>query len=97
MSMGKAAAVKLARAETLTFGQLREKITAARLGKLRAATVNRGIPLSVACDIYARAIAQRPDDEVPKMSRSDPYSRTGKMVPTRDFLIVVNILRDCGP
>lgn len=97
MSMGKAAAVKLARAETLTFGQLRDKILGTRLRKIGNGTVNKGIPLARACDVYAAAIANRPDDEIPKAWRSDPYSPSGKMVPTRDFLIVVNILRDCGP
>lgn len=96
MSMGRIAAQNLARAETLSFGQLRVIIENAR-NRGGGSRVNRAFPLSRACEIYSAAIADRPEDEIPKAWRSDPYSPSGKMVPTRDFLIVCNILRDCGP
>lgn len=96
MSMGRIAAQKLARTETLTFGKLREIIEKAS-HRGGGSNVNRAFPLSRACAIYAAAIADRPDDEIPKAWRMDPYSPSGKMVPTRDFLTVCNILRDCGP
>jgi hypothetical protein len=57
-------------------------------------SVNPSIPLAKTCEIFS-ACAQRPAEEVPKAWRVDVYS--GRRKPSKDFLIVTNILRDCGP
>lgn len=47
-------------------------------------------------DIYAGALKDRSDDEVPKGMVLDVYSRSGRMKPSKDSLIITNILRDCA-
>jgi hypothetical protein len=101
--MNRKSAQKLAQSETLTIGDLRHMIFAARVNQPicpwnpRMSKVNPAIPHDRALDIYLAAIAGRPDDETPKAWRPDPYSRhAGAMKPSCDYFSVVNILRDCG-
>lgn len=96
MVMGRRAAQEKARAETVSIGELRAMIEAART-RGGMGRVNPTLPMHQVCDIYERALDGRPDDEVPKAWRSDYYSRRDNAVkPSRDFLIVCNILRDCA-
>ncbi len=96
MSMGKQAAKKLAESETLSVGDLRAMIARAR-ARGGMGTVNPTLTMDRVCGIYDAALEGRDDTEVPKAWRSDPYSSTGRLKPTRDALIVANICRDCGP
>ena len=92
--MNRKAAQTTARGETLTFGDLRNLIRPYLADCHQASKVNPAFTLSGAAGIYDAAIADRPDDEVPKAWRRDVYR--DRDLPSKDFLIVVNILRDCG-
>lgn len=94
--MNRAAAKKKAQEETLTIGELRQMISAARL-KGGMSKVNPAFTIDSVCDIYDGALEGRLDDELPKAWRRDIYSRHADAVkPSRDVLIVTNILRDCA-
>lgn len=94
--MNKVAAKKMAEAETVSIGDLRNMITATR-DRVGFSNVNPSLTLDVVCDIYWKALEGRSDDEVPKAWRPDIYSRRlGAVKPSRDVLIVTNILRDCA-
>lgn len=93
--MNKAAARKLAESETVSIGKLRQMIEEKR-GSIGMSAVNKSFTIEQALDIYAAALGNRSDDEIPKAWRPDPYSRSGKMKPSGDSLIVTNILRDCA-
>ena len=94
--MNKIAAKKAAQEEKFSVGQLRKMISE-RAGKGGASQVNPAIPIGRACEIYTAALEGRADDEMPRAWRRDPYSRRGDTVkPTRDVLLVTNILRDCS-
>ena len=95
--MNKIAARKQAQSETFTIGALRDLIAAARRRPDRPSAVNGAISLARACDIYEHALEGRSATEIPKAWRPDVYSRrAGAVKPTRDALIITNILRDCG-
>jgi hypothetical protein len=79
----------------ITIGQLRAMIAKAR-GRGGMSRLNPAIPFERAADIYENALAGRLDNEKPVGMRPDPYSRVGALKPTRDALIISNILRDCG-
>jgi hypothetical protein len=97
MSMGKKAARELACRETLSVGALRAMVSRARLLGGPSA-VNPQFTLAETCGIYERALQGRADDERPKATRPDFYSRqAGATKSSCDLLIVTNILRDCGP
>lgn len=87
-------AKKLAEGETITIGQLRHMICARR-GSGGMSAVNPAIPLDKVLDIYLGALEGRPEGDIPRAWRPDPYSRSGRMRATRDQIIVTNILRDC--
>ena len=93
--MNKRKAQAMADAGGFSIRELRQAIADSR-GRQAVSTVNPAILYNDALDIYDRSLSQRLDDEVPVMWKPDPYSRSGRMQPTRDRLIVVNILRDCG-
>ena len=78
----------------VSFGELRNLIRSSR-GRGGMSRVNPAFTLEQVLDIYERAIANRPDGEVPPGFRDD-YRRPGRMRRTRDSLIVQNILRDCA-
>ena len=80
---------------TITIGELRRMIDNVR-GEDRQSRVNPAFHLRDTVDIFEKAIAGRKDDEVPRIQKSDPYSRTGRMMATRDFLLITNILREAG-
>ena len=91
--MNKQRARKMALDGTISISELRDFIESARgLGGM--SRVNPAFPLEDILDIYAAAIKDRADDEVPKAWRTDPYSRTARMKPTADVLLITNILRD---
>ncbi|NNH59490.1 hypothetical protein HLI01_22405 [Rhizobium laguerreae] len=94
--MNRSAAQLKARTETLTIGDLRQMISATR-GKARVSKVNPAIPIDRVLGIYEAALEGREDTEIPKAWKQDIYSRhPGAQKPSRDFLIIVNILRDCA-
>lgn len=94
--MNRQAAHLKARTETLTIADLREMISEARL-KGGMSKVNKAFTVGQVCDIYEAALAGRADTEIPKAWMPDIYSRhPGAQKPSRDFLQVVNILRDCA-
>lgn len=93
-NISKLRAKKMAESETITIGQLRQMICARR-GSGGMSAVNPAIPLDRVLDIYLGALEGRPEDEIPKAWRPDPYGRSGKMRATSDQLKVTNILRDC--
>lgn len=94
--MNKRKARATAEAGTTSIGELRAMIQAAR-GRGGMSQVNPAFPLERVLDIYERAIAGRDAAEKPAGLARDPYSRVGRMKPTRDCLTVTNILRDCAP
>lgn len=75
----------------ISIGELRELIKAARQ-RGGMSRVNPALSLERACDIYEDAIAGRDATEVPLGLRQDLCGRT---IPTKDSLIIRNILRDC--
>jgi hypothetical protein len=77
----------------LSIAELRAMIALAR-GRGGQSRVNPTIPLEHALDIYEAALAGREDSEVPAVWRPDPYSKSDGMKPTKDVLIITNILRD---
>lgn len=87
-SKHKAAAV--AREERLTWGELKSMIEKSPMEGV--SIVNPAIPLKIIAVIHMAVIDSHDLNEVPKAWRNDPYS--GKPRPSRDFLIVTNILRD---
>ena len=91
--MNKTTATKLARANAMTIRELRTLIESARIDGMSC--VNPTIPKAMAVDIYRKAIAGRLDDEVPMGMKFDAYRR--RDVPSKDSLIIANILRDCHP
>lgn len=94
--MNRSAAQLKARTETLTIGDLRKTIASAR-ARGGMSKVNPAFSLDEVCDIYEAAIAGRAETEIPKAWKADIYSRhPGAQKPSKDFLIVVNILRDCA-
>lgn len=93
--MNKRDAKNKAQSGTLSVGDLRAMIKRARERGDIMSRVNPRVPMDRALDIYAAALASRDDAEVPAGLRPDPY-RHGRAVPTRDSLIIQNILRDCA-
>lgn len=91
--MNKRAAKAKAQEGKLTIGELR-KMIASRRGFGGMSAVNGAIPLERVLEIYDAALAGRPEEEVPKAWRTDPY--TGREKPSADVLIITNILRDCA-
>lgn len=92
MSMGKHAASAIVESSTLTFGDLKSAIRKAREVN-GFSVVNPQFTLEQACDIYERAIKDRPDDEVIRPFRRDIYR--DRDVRTKDSMIAQNIVRDC--
>jgi hypothetical protein len=77
----------------LSIGQLREMIESARaMGGM--SQVNPAFTMAQVCDIYKRAIQDRSVEEIPSGVHYDVYKR--RNVPSKDSLIIRNILRDCA-
>lgn len=93
--MNKTKAKELSRSGTLTVGELRAMISNVK-DRGGMSRLNDAVPFSRACEAYEGALAGRSDDEKPVGMRTDPYSRVGALKPTRDALIIQNILRDCA-
>lgn len=94
--MNKNAAKLKAQSETLNIGDLRKMISDAK-PKGGMSKVNPAFPLERVCEIYEAALDGRADTEIPKAWKQDIYSRhPGAVKPSRDVLIVTNILRDCA-
>ena len=77
----------------LSIGELRQMITSARK-RGGVSRVNEIFTMEKVCDIYEGAFAGRDDGEVPKGMKYDVYKR--RDVPSKDSLIIRNILRDCA-
>lgn len=91
--MNKQKAKKLACANTLSVGELRELLDAAPTYAM--SRVNTALPLPVAIGIYRDALAGRADDDVPDgMCWSAMYQCD---MPSQDSMLITNILRDCMP
>ncbi len=91
--MNKDEAKALAVAGTLSIGILRQFIDAAR-SRGGISKVNPQFTLDQICEVYKNALEGRNDDEIPAGMRYDVYRRRG--VPSKDSLIIRNILRDCA-
>lgn len=77
----------------LSVGELREMIKSARaLGGM--SQVNPAFTMAQVCDIYEGALQDRSGSEIPKGTHYDVYKR--RDVPSKDSLIIRNILRDCA-
>ena len=77
----------------LSVGDLRAMIDKACEDD-RMSRVNPIFTIQRACEIYRAAIASRDATEIPKGLRYDPYKN--RDMPSRDSLIIRNILRDCA-
>jgi hypothetical protein len=94
--MNRKAAQDRAREEKLSVGDLRQMIMSARF-RGGMSKVNPAFSTDEVCDIYEAALAGRDDAEILKAWRPDIHSRhAGAQKPSRDFLQVTNILRDCA-
>lgn len=93
--MGRVEAKKRAQSGMVTVGELRAIIAkvADRPGYSR---LNPAIPMAKAIEIYSAVLEGMPDDARPVTMKTDPYSRVGKLLPTRWCLTISNILRDCA-
>ena len=78
---------------TISIGQLRGFIKSA-LSRGGMSKVNPQLTLAQSCEIYKTALQDRADDETPNGIKYDVYRR--RDVPTKDSLIICNILRDCA-
>lgn len=94
--MNKRDAKTKSQASEISIGELRSMISTARQ-RGGMSRVNPAVSLEQACDIYERSLAGRDDAEIPAGMRVDPYSSRGAMKPSRDSLIIKNILWDCAP
>lgn len=77
----------------ISIGELRAMIAAAK-SQFRASRVNSSLMLSQVCEIFERALDGRLDDEKPTGLKTDVYS--GRVTPSKDSLIIANILRECA-
>lgn len=93
--MNKRAARQKAMEGGISIGELREMIASAR-GRGGMSRVNPVFELERTLDIFDAAMRDRDAAEIPTTMRRDPYSRTGRLKPTRDVLLITNILRDAG-
>jgi hypothetical protein len=91
--MGKSEAKKRADAGGISIGDLREMIAKAR-GKRTVCNINPQLTHEEALDIFEKGLAGRDDSEVPITLAEDVY-RPNRMKPTRDHLVISNILRVC--
>lgn len=95
--MGKRSAQALAREERLSWGDLLCLVDKGPPDE-RSSTVNSGLSIGYCRDLYRKIIAERSSEEKPRAWRPDIYSgRVGTVKPSKDFMIVTNILRDFGP
>jgi hypothetical protein len=90
--MDKYKAAALSKANKFSLGDLRQMIANART-RGGMSRVNKSITIEQACDIYAAAFGTRHDDHIPSGLLPD---YRGIMRPTKDSLIIKNILRDCA-
>lgn len=91
--MNKLAAKQISQSGEISIGELRRMISEAR-PRGGMSKVNPQFTLEQTCDIFEQALAGRDDAEIPKGMRYDPYKN--REVPSRDSLIIRNILRDCS-
>lgn len=91
--MNKATANTKSRESKISIGELRIMIEKAReRGGL--SSVNPMFTMEQVCGIYLAALADRDPAEVPAGMKFDAYKR--RDVPSKDSLIIRNILRDCA-
>jgi hypothetical protein len=77
----------------LSIGDLRAMIDASA-SRGGSSSVNKDIPHQRAIEVYRGAFEGRDDSEVPKPFIRDIYRNVDR--PSRDSLIICNILRDCA-
>jgi hypothetical protein len=77
----------------LSIGELRTMIKSARELNGRS-QVNAMFSMREVCDVYEKALEGRDDAEIPLGFYHDVYKR--RDVPSKDSLIIRNILRDCA-
>lgn len=92
--MNKSKAMIEAKSNARSIGELRALIAAKRGGS-GISKVNPQFTLEEALNIFDAAIKDRPGEEIPAGMRYDPY--LNKDVPSRDALIIKNILWECAP
>lgn len=92
--MNKRAATTLVETGDVTVGEMRRRINMCR-GVRRQSKVNPTIPLDAALNIFEAALRDRDNSEKIVPFTTDPYSRRGAMLHTRDFLLARNIVREC--
>ena len=91
--MGRTKARKAAEEKGYSWGDLALMIdTASHRGG--TSRVNPQFTLERTCEIYSSAVVERDPTEVPSPWRYDIYKE--REVHSADYLIIVNILRDCG-
>lgn len=91
--MGRVKARKTAEDKTYSWGDLATMIeTASERGGM--SKVNSQFELEATCAIYRTCVAERDQEETPDPWTYNPYK--DRNVHSGDFLIVVNILRDCA-
>ena len=90
--MNKKAAQKTIDAGDLTFGALKKAISDNR-GTSGMSAVNKQFTKEQVLDIYEAGIADRDDDQIIEPWTYSPIRN--RDVRTKDFLIAVNIVRDC--
>jgi hypothetical protein len=91
--MNKKLAKEKSIAGEISVGELRKMIATAR-PRGGMSRVNPQFTLEQTCDIFEKALTGRDDTEIPSGMRLDTYRQ--QMVPSRDSLIIRNILRDCA-
>lgn len=95
--MGKQKAQALAREERLTWADLLALVNAGPPDD-EPSSVNRALSIGYCRDLYRKVIAEREASHVPQAWRVDVYiHQAGAVKPSKDFLIVTNILRDFHP
>lgn len=95
--MGKQKAQALAREEKLTWEQLLAIVNAGPSDD-EACSINPSLTVGYCRALYRTIIADRLSEEKPKAWRPDVYSRRpGAVKPSKDFIIVTNILRIFHP
>lgn len=92
--MNRVEAKRISEAGEISLGELRSFIRKARgTANGKMSRVNPQFTLAMVCDTYLSALGGRLDSETPAGMRRD---NSGRMKPTRDGLIIRNILRDCA-
>lgn len=95
--MNKHKAQTVAREERLTWSELLALVNNCQRPDNEVSVLNPQITVAYSRDLFRKICLERDQNEKPKAWRLDVYSRhPGAVKPSRDFLIVTNILREFG-